>query len=75
MPCVMRMLALIFISRPSDEKIYQGDANQGTGIIINTIENLISVILNITTGAINALEAHEDLASIYNLIMTKLCPK
>lgn len=50
-----------------DEKIYQGDANQGTGIIINTIENLIQRHPEHYHWSYKRFRAHEDLGNIYKL--------
>ena len=50
-----------------DEEIYQGDANQGTGIIINTIENLIQRHPEHYHWSYKRFRAHEDLGNIYKL--------
>ncbi|EXA67367.1 bacterial lipid A biosynthesis acyltransferase family protein [Acinetobacter baumannii 348935] len=50
-----------------DEKIYQGDVNQGTGIIINTIENLIQHHPEHYHWSYKRFRAHEDLGNIYKL--------
>ncbi|MFV5590401.1 lysophospholipid acyltransferase family protein [Acinetobacter variabilis] len=50
-----------------DEKVYQGDANQGTGIIINTIENLIQRHPEHYHWSYKRFRAHEDLGNIYKL--------
>ncbi|BCT88552.1 MULTISPECIES: lysophospholipid acyltransferase family protein [Acinetobacter] len=50
-----------------DEKIYQGDVNQGTGIIINTIENLIQRHPEHYHWSYKRFRAHEDLGNIYKL--------
>ncbi|WP_180139810.1 lysophospholipid acyltransferase family protein [Acinetobacter sp. YH12043] len=50
-----------------DEKIYQGNANQGTGIIINTIENLIQRHPEHYHWSYKRFRAHEDLGNIYKL--------
>lgn len=50
-----------------DEKIYKGDANQGTGIIINTIENLIQRHPEHYHWSYKRFRAHEDLGNIYKL--------
>ena len=50
-----------------DEGIYQGDANQGTGIIINTIENLIQRHPEHYHWSYKRFRAHEDLGNIYKL--------
>ncbi|WP_180012791.1 lysophospholipid acyltransferase family protein [Acinetobacter sp. YH16031] len=50
-----------------DEKIYQGDANQGTGIIINTIENLIQRHPEHYHWSYKRFRAHENLGNIYKL--------
>ena len=50
-----------------DEKIYQGDVNQGTGIIINTIENLIQRHPEHYHCSYKRFRAHEDLGNIYKL--------
>lgn len=50
-----------------DKGIYQGDANQGTGIIINTIENLIQRHPEHYHWSYKRFRAHEDLGNIYKL--------
>ncbi|MCU4364738.1 lysophospholipid acyltransferase family protein [Acinetobacter variabilis] len=50
-----------------DEEIYQGDANQGTGIIINTIENLIQRHPEHYHWSYKRFRAHEELGNIYKL--------
>ncbi|WP_312331197.1 lysophospholipid acyltransferase family protein [Acinetobacter variabilis] len=50
-----------------DEEIYQGDANQGTGIIIDTIENLIQRHPEHYHWSYKRFRAHEDLGNIYKL--------
>ncbi|HCL58280.1 MAG TPA: lipid A biosynthesis acyltransferase [Acinetobacter sp.] len=50
-----------------DEEIYQGVANQGTGIIINTIENLIQRHPEHYHWSYKRFRAHEDLGNIYKL--------
>ncbi|UXI52315.1 lysophospholipid acyltransferase family protein [Acinetobacter variabilis] len=50
-----------------DEEIYQRDANQGTGIIINTIENLIQRHPEHYHWSYKRFRAHEDLGNIYKL--------
>jgi KDO2-lipid IV(A) lauroyltransferase len=56
----------IFIE-PVDEKVYQGDANHGTGIIFRAIENLIQRHPEHYHWSYKRFNAHANLRNLYKL--------